>query len=301
MGGARARRYWEVKDLVNGPQWSAISDPILWLASDKLDPPREDLQVEPQLYNFDAIAYESLMLGLFSIWRGDTNIPPGRPKPNSIFVGFSRDGFHFDRPDRRPFIPVSEKKGDWNWGNVQSAGGCCLVVGDQLWFYFSGRAGSDDGKSRDGNGGTGIAVLRRDGFASMQAGTGAGILTTRPVTFRGRHLFVNASAAEGELRAEALDQAGQVIAPFTAENCEPIRADITRAEIRWKGAEDLSAIAGKLVRFRFTLRKGEIYAFWVSSDRNGASGGYIAAGGPSFDGPTDNTGSRPGAAPQSKP
>ena len=44
-------------------------------------------------------------------------------------------------PDRRPFIPVSERVGSWNWANVQSAGGCCLVVGDQLHFYVSGRQG----------------------------------------------------------------------------------------------------------------------------------------------------------------
>ena len=91
------------------------------------------------------------MLGLFSIWRGDYRSPTtdkakellqlGRPKQNSVCVGFSRDGFHWDRPDRRPFVPVSEKRGDWNWGNVQSTVPCCLVVGDQLWFYVSGRAG----------------------------------------------------------------------------------------------------------------------------------------------------------------
>ena len=34
---------------------------------------------------------------------------------------------------RTPFVPCSERRGDWNWGNVQSAGGVCLVVeGDEL-------------------------------------------------------------------------------------------------------------------------------------------------------------------------
>ena len=31
--------------------------------------------------------------------------------------------------------------GDWNWANVQSAGGGCPVVGDRLYFYVSGRRG----------------------------------------------------------------------------------------------------------------------------------------------------------------
>ncbi|MEA3207686.1 MAG: hypothetical protein QOE70_743 [Chthoniobacter sp.] len=289
-GQPRARRYWEARDLLESPQWSAISDPPLWLISDQLDPPREDLQVEPQLYNFDAVAYESLMLGLFTIWRGDLNIPPGRPKPNSIFLGFSRDGFHFDRPDRRPFIPVSEKQGDWNWGNVQSVGGCCLIVGDQLWFYFSGRAGGSDGKTRDGSGATGLARLRRDGFASMNAGASGGTLTTRLLTFAGKHLFVNANAADGELRAEVLDRDGKVIAPFTKGNCEPVRTDSTRVEVRWKGADDLSVLGQHPVRLFFSVSKGALYSFWFAPDRHGASHGYVAAGGPSFDQPTDTAG-----------
>lgn len=289
-GVPRARRYWEVKDLLAGPQWTAISEPPMWLISDKLDPPREDLKVEPQLYNFDAVAYESLMLGLFTIWRGDLNIPPGRPKPNSVFLGFSRDGFHFDRPDRRPFIPVSEKQGDWNWGNVQSAGGGCLIVGDQLWFYFSGRAGSKDAKTRDGNGATGIAILRRDGFASMNAGPSPGTLTTRPLAFSGKCLFVNVNATRGELRAEVSGQDGKVIEPFSVKNCEVVKKDSTRIEIRWKGASDLSAIAGQPVRLRFSLTQGALYAFWFSPDAHGASQGYVAAGGPGLTGPTDKAG-----------
>lgn len=291
-GVPRVRRYWEAKDLLAGPQWRRIDEPPQWLISDKLDPPREDLKVEPQLYNFDAVAYESLMLGLFTIWRGDLNVPPGRPKPNSVFLGFSRDGFHFDRPDRRPFIPVSENQGDWNWGNVQSAGGCCLVVGDELWFYFSGRAGSNAGSSRDGNGATGLAVLRRDGFASMNADSGGGTLTTRPLAFSGKHLFVNADAASGELRAEMLDREGEVIPPFTRDNCQAIRSDSKRTEVRWRGAEDLSSVAGQPARLRFSLTKGMLYSFWFSPDDHGASNGYVAAGGPGLPGAKDTTGAK---------
>ena len=141
-GVPRRRRYWETADLVKGPQWGKIDQPGMWTAADASDPQRSDLKVVPQLYNLDCVAYESLLLGLFTIWHGDLNIPPGRPKPNSVCTGFSRDGFHWSRPDRRSFIDVSETKGDWNWGNVQSAGGCCLVVNEELYFYHSGRAGS---------------------------------------------------------------------------------------------------------------------------------------------------------------
>ncbi len=286
--GPRARRYWEVKDLLADPMWKTLPDAPMWLISDTLDPMREDLKTIPQLYNFDAVAYESLMVGLFTIWSGDLNIPPGRPKPNTVFAGYSRDGFHFDRPDRRAFLPVSETRGDWNWGNVQSAGGGFLVVKDELWFYFSGRGGGQDSKTRDGSGATGLATLRRDGFASLHAAAAGGTLTTRPLTFQGTHLFVNATITEGELKAEILNEKGEVIAPYSAENSEPLREDSTRVELHWKGAADLLAIAGKPVRVRFHLKNGDLYAFWVTPNANGASHGYVAAGGPGFAEPTDD-------------
>ncbi len=281
----RIRRYWENPDVIAGAQWKA-DEPPLWVGADRLDPSRADLNVQPQLYNLDAVAYESVLLGLFSIWRGQ---PSNRPKPNEVLVGFSRDGFHWDRPYRRAFIPVSERYGDWNWGNVQSAGGCCLVVGDKLYFYVSGRAGVP-GTPHSGVCSTGLATLRRDGFTSMDAGEAGGILTTRPVRFRGKYLFVNVDADQGELRVEVLRENGQVIAPFTHAQCIPIYSDKTLQAVRWEDGSDLSTLVGKRVRFRFYLRNGLLYAFWVSPEPSGCSHGYVAAGGPGFIGATDTVG-----------
>jgi hypothetical protein len=257
-----------------------------WIGADRLDPIREDLKTPCQLYNLDCVAYESLLIGLFDIWRGQ---PTNRAKPNEICIGFSRDGFHWDRPSRRAFCPVSERHGDWNWGNVQSAGGCCLVVGDQLYFYVSGRAGIM-GSTQSGVCTTGLAVLRRDGFASMDAGKETGTLTTRPLTFRGRHLFVNADCPRGELLVELLDRQGNAVPPFTRANCTPLRADRTRQRVTWKGVDDLAKLAGQPVKFRFHLTSGKLYAFWVSSEFNGASHGFVGAGGPGFKGTTDSVG-----------
>ena len=283
----RCRRYWESADVLTGADRTEEKAP-LWIGADKLDPQRPELNVQPQLYNLDCVAYESLMLGLFSIWPGQ---PTNRPKPNYIAVGFSRDGFHWDRPTHQPFIPVSERKGAWNWGNVQSAGGCCLVVGDKLHFYVSGRAGVE-GSSSSGVSSTGLATLRRDGFASMDADAVGGTLTTRPVSFRGKHLFVNADAKGGALQVEVLNTDGQVINPFTCANSTRIRADKTLQPVTWGRRADLSILAGKPVRFRFHLRGGRLYSFWVSPERSGASHGYVAAGGPGFTGPTDTIGAR---------
>lgn len=294
----RARKYREHPDLPTALQWSS-GDVVSWVGADRLDPhnPTPEFQaIEPQLYNLDAVAYESVLLGLFSVWQGPENGTCNQRrihKRNEVLTGFSRDGFHWDRPDRRPFLTVNPVQDAWNWGNVQSAGGCCLVVGDKLYFYHSGRALADG--FWDGNANTGLAILRRDGFASMDADAAAGTLTTRPLTFRGRHLFVNA-AVRGQLQVEVLDRQGAVIAPFSLENCVPLTTDKTLVEVKFRGVEDLAALAGKPVRLRFVLRGGELYSFWISPDARGASHGYVAAGGPGFTGAVDDVGSAAYAA-----
>jgi hypothetical protein len=281
----RLRLYYEHSDAIIGAQ-RASDEAVFWLGADDDDPQRPDLNIPCQLYNLDCVAYESLMLGLFTIWPGQ---PEKRQKPNYIALGFSRDGFHWDRPDRRPFIGVSEKFGDYNYTNIQSGGGCFLVVGDKLYFYFSARSGmKNDNYSGDCT--TGLATLRRDGFASMDAGDSEGSLTSRPVRFSGKHLFVNADVDKGELQVEILDVSGNVIEPFSRKNCIPIGTNKTLQAVSWKGANDLSELSGKTARFRFYLRDGRLYSFWVSPDQSGASHGYVAAGGPGFTGSTDTAG-----------
>jgi hypothetical protein len=281
--------------------WPSRTEAVLWTGADSADPRwMEFPQVAPQLYNLDAVAYESILLGLFSVWRGDFRADAqttaaqaldaaGRPKSNEVFAGFSRDGFHWDRPDRRPFIPSSPQPGAWNWGNVQSAGGGCLVVGDRLFFYHSGRCGRafPGSASHDAGGAAGLSFLRRDGFASLDAAGVGGVLTTRPLRFGGSRLFVNLQAPTGELRVEVLDEDSQPIAPFNAAACHPATADSTRLPIVWQGGGDLAALAGRPVRFRFHLRSGSLYAFWVSADDRGTSNGFVAAGGPGFAGERD--------------
>ena len=167
------------------------------------------------------------------------------------------------------------------------------MVGDKLYFYVSGRSGIPGSDSNtSGTCSTGLATLRRDGFASMDAGEKEARLTTRPVVFHGNRLFVNVDCPKGELRADLLDMDRNPIEPFTRDNCEPVQTDGTRVAITWKNGADLSAFAGKPVRIRFHLREGSLYSFWVSPDASGASHGYVAAGGPGFATPIDDVGAK---------
>jgi len=290
----RVRGYRSHPDFVKGATWTN-QDVQFWQTADDQDLPEPNLGYQTQLYKVGAVAYESLMISLHAIHRGPPNeicAAGGFPKYVDLTVGYSRDGFHFHRPDRRAFIAGSRVRGTWNRAYLHSAGGVCLVVGDELYFYFGAWSGISprlDGHMYAG-GSTGLAILRRDGFASLDAGSSGGVVTTRPVQFRGSHLFVNCNAPHGELRAEVLDENGKPIEMFSASNCIPIRSNKTRQAVIWEGGHHLGALNNRAVRFRFLLTSGELYSFWVTPDRNGASHGYTAAGGPGFTEPTDTVG-----------
>jgi len=280
----RIRNFLAVDDLATG--LSKWNESVPWVGADRLDGRRVDINARPQLYQLDAFPYESVMVGLFTIWQGQF---VNREKPNQVSVGFTRDGFHWHRPWRGTFLGHNETPGAWNFANVQSAGGGCLVVGDRLYFYVSGREG-DPNRRISGNTTTGLATLRRDGFASMDAAGFPGMLTTRPVKYSGKHLFVNVNSVAGELKVEILDEKGSPIPGFTKADAYPIRTDNTLQMVEWTSGSDISRLANRPIRFRFHLREGSLYSFWVSPDESGASHGYVAAGGPGFTGSTDTEG-----------
>ena len=258
---------------------------VFWFTPDDKEKRHERYpDVDPGIYNFDAIAYESIMLGFYSQWQGPENhIARGLmiPKRNEIMLGYSRDGFHFARPSHSPFMPVNETDGAWNYGNMQSVNGVPLIVGDSLYIYSSGR--SKNGVWWDAGVSTGLATLRRDGFVSMRAGNKEGFLTTEKLSFDGKYFFVNADvkAKGAQLKVELLDADGNPIPGFTKRDCVVMRgADKTKQLITWKGKKDLTDLQGRTIRAKFYLTRGDLYAFWISPWESGESRGYTGGGGP---------------------
>jgi hypothetical protein len=113
-GVGRARGYWESDSLFEDTNWvqnkpTAPWDgpnevfPWAWADTDDDSDPQTvtPRTVYSQLYTLDAIAYESLMIGLFAVLECDwyksdpkTNKCPGPQyhERNEVFVAFSRDG-----------------------------------------------------------------------------------------------------------------------------------------------------------------------------------------------------------------
>ena len=280
----RVRGYCEREHFFEEGGWKE-EDVRFWARTDIFDKPDPELGYYTQIYNLDAVAYESIMLGVYSVFMGPPNFVCGRtgmPKINDLKLGFSRDGFHFSRGEYGDFLTSSRTPGTWDYGYLHPAGGICTVQEDELYFYYSAFSGESPqfGHHKYSGGGVGLAKLRRDGFACMYDEGGAGgSLTTEVLAYSGEYFFVNADCRGGSLRAELLDEAGEVIPAYSREKCRAVCQDGTKQQIVWDGAPVLKDIPGK-IRVRFLLNHARLYAFWITDDAGGRSHGYLGAGSP---------------------
>jgi len=138
-----------------------------------------------------------------------------------------------------------------------------IRMGDELWFYYGGI--NHQFTQKEGyRGGIHLARLRRDGFASFRSDDRGGFVETREVLFEGKHLFLNANAAQGEIRVEILERCGwTVLEGWSRELPHPLRGDHLQAEVKWQEKKDLEAVQGQTLRFRFHLKNADLYSFWI--------------------------------------
>ncbi len=257
-----------------------------WFSADADDPRHPEYpDITPAIYNHDAIPYESVLLGQFVIWQGPENkdcVKLNVQKRNEILLGFSYDGFNWLRPDKTPFIPVNEDQSAWNAGNIQSTMGSPLIVGDSLYFYYSGRYNSRP--KHPSNFATGLAKLRRDGFVSAEASDMMGYVLTKPILVDGDYIFVNVdvSDTDAELSIEALDSNYKTIPGFEKSQFQVIKnTNSTTQWCEW-ATNRLSELKGQKVILKFHIKSGSLYSFWLTDSLNGKSGGFTAGGGPDF-------------------
>ena len=186
----------------------------------------------------------------------------------------SRDGLHWQRPMRGPIIPSGEPGTDAEGLITASSGVLCVRPGEwsvpitQTNVSHNQQRSHEEMTKVQRTGYLTLATWRQDGFVSLEAET-EGRFTTRPMTFAGGRLEVNAwTQYGGEIRVELADTSGEVftrkaaepIVDRTFEDCDPITGDHLKHTITWKGESDLSAWAGKPVRLRFRMRRARLYA-----------------------------------------
>ena len=263
------------------------SEPELVLAPDDRDFP------DTEFYSMPMIAYEGIYLGLPWVFR--TTNTTHHPE-----LAFSRDGAHFLRDYREPFIPFGGAAADFDSNNIHV--GDIIVHGDKVMIYYFGdnwRAPQtflDLGEDRAMEG-IGLATCRLDGFVSVDGGNGWPVhqglddelidiglkeylfqnsvgptsfsqMATRTFSFAGSGLYLNetitplaAGPGPGEMRVEVLKSNYKRLAGFTFDDCDPITDSSLARRVTWKGNGDLGALAGRPVKLRFYFKNAKLYSF----------------------------------------
>ena len=235
-----------------------------------------------QLHHMVAFPYETLTLGLLALWDNlwYTDLEPlyagGRDRAIvHLQLAWSRDPEweEWQRPHERiPLVELSEP-GGWDCA-VQLPLHEPVRVGDELWLYYSGKSTVFNDARGLGMtlltggqvppNGIGLATMRLDGFASLDGSPRGGTITTKPFTFEGTKLTVNARAL-GHITVEVLDADGQPIEGYnplsTTGDSVSQRPHYDPALRRTSPWTDLGKLAGRPIRLRFHLWNTQLYAF----------------------------------------
>ena len=246
----RLRTFSESEDLIH---WSP---PRMMMYPDRLDPR------DRQIYSHVGFVYESMWLGIIQAMR----VKATGWKQVDLHLSYSRDGRHWLRPQRREaFIPLGNAD-SWEADYSGTSHTAPVRVGEELFFYYFGSRNPERNKDPEGRWPRylGLAKLRRDGFASLNAGETPGRVLTRPLTFGGQSLFLNVDVVDGGwIKAAVLSHDSQPVGGYSLDESIPLTKNTTRGRMAWKSKEQLAPPGDDHLRIQFQLKKAKLYSFWI--------------------------------------
>lgn len=166
----------------------------------------------------------------------------------------SRDGLNFERWVQA-FVRPGPDPLRWTDRNNYPAWGMVATSDQEISIYWTEHYRYPSHRLRRG-------TLRTDGFVSVNGGGDGGEVLTRPVTFSGSRLEINYStSAAGSIRIALCDESGASYEGFGLADAEMLFGDEITHTVKWRGSEDVSALAGKPVRLRVRLKDADLYSF----------------------------------------
>lgn len=278
-GSGRATRVLGRRDSADFLNWSGLRTVI---DLDLADPPgTEFYSASTDVANRSEGGLHTLMLHVYQTdlaepYVLDTGYYWGEEPPKATPIrldglvetqlAVSRDTMSWIRY-RQPFLPRGEA-GAWDWGMVY--GSAPIRHGDQLLFAYNACNLTHSGRSArlfeapflsPPIRGKGLAVLRPDGYVSVEAQTFApGVLTTH--RFRqesGGAIGVNVDAAAGELRYELVQDTGDPVPGYGVADCDPIRCDTLAGQLSWRRRHGWPGVTAEQAARFPKLGKGGVY------------------------------------------
>ena len=213
------------------------------------------------VYNMGIFRYEGLYIGLPAFFHHTGDVDENSDGFHLVQLTSSRDLRTWTRlGEREPFIgPSTIESGAFDLNGLMPPSKA-ILKDDELWFYYNGSRHRQEPPDADPKRSAAcLAVLRRDGFISMDAGAGGGTLLTASFLLQSPWLFANVDAAGGSVQVEVLDEAGSAIAASA-----PIKGDHGRYPVQW-GTGDLAALVNRPVQLRFNANDASIYSYWFDT------------------------------------
>jgi len=237
------------------------------ISYDEMDPPEADIYTPAvSIYPWARDVY----LAFPSVYYHFPEPPEGRYRNDGLLevqLAVSRDGVRFERPDRRPYIPLGVRGGP-EGGSIYMVPGL-VRMGDEIYQYYVAYAHSHGEyvgfEELRGVGAVYLAVQRLDGFRSADAEYTGGWLTTEPVVVSGGRLSLNIDCrATGHAEVELRSQDNLPIRGFTLEDCDLVRGNHVSYTVTWRGRSDITGLRGRWVRLHFRMRNAKLYSFGFS-------------------------------------
>ena len=139
-----------------------------------------------------------------------------------------------------------------------------LPGGDPEWSFYVQDHGAWFGDGVTYN----RYTIRKDGFVSASASLSGGTFTTRPIRFRGNHLYINYStSASGSLRVELQGTDGKPLPGYSLTQCDEIFGNSLKRAVTWKSNAQVGAIAGQPVRLRFEMKDADLFSLRFGPSR----------------------------------
>jgi hypothetical protein len=206
-------------------------------------------------YGFCGFAYQSMYLGFLWIFQITDGPPDFNDGPIFIELVTSHDGLNWRRTRQKILCPGPDA---WDGGMVYTSNHP-LVEDGTIKLYYGGWDGTHG--SEDRSSAVGLATLRKDGFASLDAKGSPGCVLTRKCLGMRGPLHVNYKTNHGgSLRAEVLDASGNVVLGYSKDECNELKGGCVDAVVRWKRKKELPEGKDPL-QIRFVLQDASLYSF----------------------------------------
>jgi len=244
-----ADRHFRVIGLSESTDFLTWSEPRVILEPDWRDPPGTEF------YGMSGFDYFGNRLGLVWVYRN----APDDKRVEIELAAEDEGGSTWSRAAERRVLLGTGNSGSWDAGVVYAASEPLVspaFAPDKILIYYGGiNVRHDDLRFR--RSAVGLARLRLDGFASLDAGHWPADLLTRPLEVTEPNLFVNLDAAHGWAEVECLAaDTGETLALS-----EPIeRRDGTAIAVTWKPGPQIPV--ERPVRLRLKMCRSRLYAFW---------------------------------------